>query len=110
MQAKGRVLYAWVGVVMWYQTTWFKIVLEITSSVELIQENSQPCSYIFVKRELSHQLLCYVRANERCLYTCAEAEMSVVGFDIGYQSCYIAIARHGGVEVIANEYSDRRSP
>ncbi len=36
--------------------------------------------------------------------------MSVVGFDIGYQSCYVAIARHGGVEVIANEYSDRRSP
>ena len=37
-------------------------------------------------------------------------DMSVVGIDIGFQSCYIAIARHGGVETVANEYSDRRSP
>jgi molecular chaperone DnaK (HSP70) len=35
--------------------------------------------------------------------------MSVVGFDIGYQSCYVAIARHGGVEVITNDYSERNS-
>ncbi|XP_072899946.1 heat shock protein 105 kDa-like isoform X2 [Hemitrygon akajei] len=33
--------------------------------------------------------------------------MSVVGFDIGMQNCYIAIARAGGIETIANEYSDR---
>ena len=36
--------------------------------------------------------------------------MSVVGFDLGYQACHIAVARYGGVEVVTNEYSDRRSP
>lgn len=36
--------------------------------------------------------------------------MSVVGIDIGYQSCFVAVARHGGVETISNEYSDRASP
>uniref|UniRef100_A0A3Q1ELD3 Heat shock protein 4a n=1 Tax=Acanthochromis polyacanthus TaxID=80966 RepID=A0A3Q1ELD3_9TELE len=33
--------------------------------------------------------------------------MSVVGFDLGFQSCYVAVARAGGIETIANEYSDR---
>lgn len=37
-------------------------------------------------------------------------EMSVVGFDVGNQSCFIAVARGGGIETIANEYSDRRTP
>ncbi|CAN9501787.1 unnamed protein product [Ophioblennius macclurei] len=36
--------------------------------------------------------------------------MSVVGFDLGYQSCYVAVARAGGIETIANEYSDRCTP
>jgi len=36
--------------------------------------------------------------------------MSVIGFDLGYQSCYIAVARQGGIETIANEYSDRLTP
>jgi len=36
--------------------------------------------------------------------------MSVVGFDIGYQTCFVAIARQGGIEVITNEYSDRSTP
>lgn len=36
--------------------------------------------------------------------------MSVVGFDIGAQACYVAVARHGGVEMVNNEYSDRTSP
>ncbi|XP_078401498.1 heat shock protein 105 kDa-like [Cetorhinus maximus] len=36
--------------------------------------------------------------------------MSVVGFDIGLQNCYIAIARAGGIETIANEFSDRCTP
>ncbi|XP_028406381.1 97 kDa heat shock protein-like [Dendronephthya gigantea] len=36
--------------------------------------------------------------------------MSVVGFDVGNQSCFIAVARGGGIETIANEYSDRRTP
>eukprot|EP01135_Chromosphaera_perkinsii_P001496 Nk52_evm1s186 gene=Nk52_evmTU1s186 len=36
--------------------------------------------------------------------------MSVVGFDIGNRNCYIAIARQGGIEVIANEYSYRATP
>ena len=36
--------------------------------------------------------------------------MSVVGFDIGSQYCYVAVARHGGVEMVNNDYSDRASP
>lgn len=36
--------------------------------------------------------------------------MSVVGFDIGQQTSYIAVARQGGIETIANEYSDRCTP
>ncbi|KAM9451011.1 heat shock 70 kDa protein 4a [Clarias gariepinus] len=36
--------------------------------------------------------------------------MSVVGFDVGFQSCYVAVARAGGIETIANEYSDRATP
>lgn len=35
---------------------------------------------------------------------------SVVGFDIGYSSCYVSIARGGGIEVIDNEYSKRDNP
>jgi len=35
---------------------------------------------------------------------------SVVGFDLGFSSCYIAIARGGGVEIIDNEYSKRDNP
>ena len=33
--------------------------------------------------------------------------VAVVGFDIGYQSSYVAVARQGGIETVANEYSDR---
>lgn len=36
--------------------------------------------------------------------------MSVVGFDLGFQSCYVAVARGGGIETVANEYSDRCTP
>ncbi|KAK3696704.1 hypothetical protein QZH41_013052, partial [Actinostola sp. cb2023] len=36
--------------------------------------------------------------------------MSVIGFDVGNQSCYIAVARGGGIETITNEYSDRSTP
>ncbi|XP_027961501.1 heat shock protein 105 kDa isoform X2 [Eumetopias jubatus] len=36
--------------------------------------------------------------------------MSVVGLDVGSQSCYIAVARAGGIETIANEFSDRCTP
>uniref|UniRef100_UPI00398E9234 heat shock 70 kDa protein 4L isoform X2 n=1 Tax=Pristiophorus japonicus TaxID=55135 RepID=UPI00398E9234 len=36
--------------------------------------------------------------------------MSVVGFDVGFQNCYVAVARSGGIETIANEYSDRCTP
>ncbi|XP_022108036.1 97 kDa heat shock protein-like isoform X2 [Acanthaster planci] len=36
--------------------------------------------------------------------------MAVVGFDVGNSSCYIAVARGGGIETIANEYSDRLTP
>ncbi|XP_077402578.1 heat shock 70 kDa protein 4-like isoform X2 [Vanacampus margaritifer] len=36
--------------------------------------------------------------------------MSVVGFDLGFQSCYVAVARSGGIETVANEFSDRCTP
>ncbi|XP_063285533.1 heat shock protein 105 kDa isoform X2 [Pelobates fuscus] len=36
--------------------------------------------------------------------------MSVVGFDLGYQNCHVAIARAGGIETVANEFSDRCTP
>ena len=36
--------------------------------------------------------------------------MSVIGIDVGFQSCFIAVARQGGIEVIANEFSDRNTP
>ncbi|XP_042323003.1 heat shock 70 kDa protein 4L isoform X3 [Sceloporus undulatus] len=36
--------------------------------------------------------------------------MSVVGIDLGFQNCYIAVARSGGIETVANEYSDRCTP
>ncbi|XP_056106278.1 heat shock 70 kDa protein 4b [Rhinichthys klamathensis goyatoka] len=36
--------------------------------------------------------------------------MSVVGFDLGFLNCYVAVARAGGIETVANEYSDRCTP
>jgi len=36
--------------------------------------------------------------------------MSVVGIDFGNQSCYIAVARGGGIETVANDYSLRDTP
>ena len=36
--------------------------------------------------------------------------MSVVGIDIGDHSTYIAVAKQGGVETIANDYSQRNTP
>uniref|UniRef100_A0A667Z0R1 Heat shock protein 4b n=1 Tax=Myripristis murdjan TaxID=586833 RepID=A0A667Z0R1_9TELE len=37
-------------------------------------------------------------------------KMSVVGFDVGFLNCYVAVARAGGIETVANEYSDRCTP
>uniref|UniRef100_A0A665WDS8 Heat shock 70 kDa protein 4-like n=1 Tax=Echeneis naucrates TaxID=173247 RepID=A0A665WDS8_ECHNA len=31
--------------------------------------------------------------------------MSVVGFDVGFMNCYVAVARAGGIETVANEYN-----
>jgi len=42
--------------------------------------------------------------------TLAFVIMSVVGFDVGYQTCFVAVARQGGIEIITNEYSDRSTP
>lgn len=42
--------------------------------------------------------------------TAVSLKMSVVGFDLGFQSCYVAVARAGGIETVANEYSDRCTP
>lgn len=36
--------------------------------------------------------------------------MSVVGFDIGNLNCFVAVARAGGIETVANEYSERCTP
>ncbi len=36
--------------------------------------------------------------------------MSVVGIDFGLDSCYVAVARAGGIETIANDYSLRATP
>jgi len=36
--------------------------------------------------------------------------MSVVGIDMGDESCYIAVARQGGIETLANDYSLRATP
>jgi len=36
--------------------------------------------------------------------------MSVVGIDFGNESCYIAVARAGGIETVANDFSQRQTP
>uniref|UniRef100_A0A5S6QMH0 Uncharacterized protein n=1 Tax=Trichuris muris TaxID=70415 RepID=A0A5S6QMH0_TRIMR len=36
--------------------------------------------------------------------------MSVVGFDFGNQSCFVGVARQGGIEVVTNDYSVRATP
>jgi len=36
--------------------------------------------------------------------------MSVVGIDFGSDTCYISVARQGGIETIANDYSLRATP
>nr|UNE55961.1 heat shock 70 kDa protein cognate 4 [Paroster macrosturtensis] len=38
------------------------------------------------------------------------AAMSVIGIDFGNESCYIAVAKAGGIETIANDYSLRATP
>eukprot|EP00112_Aurelia_sp_Birch-Aquarium-sp1_P015806 Seg353.11 transcript_id=Seg353.11/GoldUCD/mRNA.D3Y31 product="Heat shock protein 105 kDa" protein_id=Seg353.11/GoldUCD/D3Y31 len=38
------------------------------------------------------------------------ATMSVLGFDIGNLNCFIAAARAGGIETVANEQSERCTP
>ncbi|XP_017754764.1 PREDICTED: 97 kDa heat shock protein isoform X2 [Eufriesea mexicana] len=38
------------------------------------------------------------------------AAMSVIGIDFGNESCYVAVARAGGIETIANDYSLRGTP
>ena len=39
-----------------------------------------------------------------------QAAMSVIGIDFGNESCYVAVARAGGIETIANDYSLRATP
>jgi len=36
--------------------------------------------------------------------------MAVVGLDVGSFSCYVAVAAGGGIDTVANEYSDRCTP
>lgn len=38
------------------------------------------------------------------------AAMSVIGIDFGNESCYIGVAKAGGIETIANDYSLRGTP
>uniref|UniRef100_A0A673JHK1 Heat shock 70 kDa protein 4-like n=1 Tax=Sinocyclocheilus rhinocerous TaxID=307959 RepID=A0A673JHK1_9TELE len=50
------------------------------------------------------------RTSGSCSRDLVAVEMSVVGFDVGFLSCYVAVARAGGIETAANEYSDRSTP
>ena len=36
--------------------------------------------------------------------------MAVVGVDFGNLNCYISVARQGGIETVANDYSQRDTP
>ena len=36
--------------------------------------------------------------------------MSVVGFDLGNESCIVAVARQRGIDVVLNEESKRETP
>lgn len=36
--------------------------------------------------------------------------MAVVGFDVGYQNCCIAVVKSGGIETASNEFTDRCTP
>jgi len=36
--------------------------------------------------------------------------MSVVGLDIGNDSCFVGVARRGGIDIVANEVSNRNTP
>ncbi|KAF5284581.1 hypothetical protein FQR65_LT02407 [Abscondita terminalis] len=38
------------------------------------------------------------------------AAMSVIGIDFGNESCYVAVAKAGGIETITNDYSLRSTP
>ncbi|XP_076175482.1 heat shock protein 70Cb isoform X2 [Ptiloglossa arizonensis] len=38
------------------------------------------------------------------------AAMSVIGIDFGNESCYVGVARAGGIETITNDYSLRSTP
>lgn len=56
---------------------------------------------------MSSAVVAVIRLQEAIL---KKIIMSVVGIDVGFQNCYIAVARSGGIETIANEYSDRCTP
>ncbi|KAL1260968.1 hypothetical protein QQF64_008795 [Cirrhinus molitorella] len=36
--------------------------------------------------------------------------MAVVGFDVGFQNCCIAVVKSGGIETVSNEFTDRCTP
>ncbi|KAK1786452.1 hypothetical protein P4O66_018144 [Electrophorus voltai] len=36
--------------------------------------------------------------------------MAVVGFDVGFQNCYIAVVKSGGIETVADEFTERCTP
>uniref|UniRef100_A0A4W5LVP8 Heat shock protein 4b n=2 Tax=Hucho hucho TaxID=62062 RepID=A0A4W5LVP8_9TELE len=52
----------------------------------------------------------YEECKVKVISHSSEATMSVVGFDVGFLNCYVAVARAGGIETVANEYSDRCTP
>nr|XP_005157776.1 heat shock protein 105 kDa isoform X2 [Danio rerio] len=37
-------------------------------------------------------------------------DMAVVGFDVGFQNCCIAVVKSGGIETVSNEFTDRCTP
>lgn len=57
-------------------------------------------------------LLISKRGARLCLFhlNASFPVMSVVGFDVGFQYCYIAVVKSGGIETISNEFTDRCTP
>lgn len=50
------------------------------------------------------------RINKRGTLFQKMAAMSVIGIDFGSESCYVAAAKAGGIETVANDYSLRATP
>uniref|UniRef100_A0A8C9TX38 Heat shock protein family H (Hsp110) member 1 n=1 Tax=Scleropages formosus TaxID=113540 RepID=A0A8C9TX38_SCLFO len=59
------------------------------------------CWGFWKKNKFSHLILSDLQLK---------CSMSVVGFDVGFQNSYIAVAKGGGIETVTNEFTDRCTP